>query len=678
MTKRSLQLTAPIKIQAAEGENGGPPTFEVVAYTGAALQLGGWDRPVVVDLDGMSFGNSLVANLDHDRTKRVGHVTAKQIQNGQLTLAGAASAATEARREVIESAADGFVWQASIEANPGKVIAVGKDKTITANGQTHTGPLYHVTQSTLKGFAFVSHGADDNTAVSIAAESDDSNPKGRAMDPKVKAWCEKMGLDVESLSDDQIKNITADYAGREGQRPPADPPRPEGWNELKAETKRRHEINAYALKICDGRHPNEIDAIERLAASAIESGQSLTDFKLGILEASTPAARLPINGGNRANGLTNRILEAAICQAGRLEDAEKHFTDQEMQAAHDRFGGRISLNQVLMIGAEANGYRSDYASKVTIEANNAAFGLTAPNRIQASGFSNVNIPTMLSNIANKFLRRGWDSVDMTPLRIAAIRNVSDFKTITTTSLVGDLTFEKVGKDGQIKHGDLGEVTYTNKADTYARMLAITRQDIINDDLGALTDTPRRLGRGAGLKLNDIFWTEFLNNSTFFASGNSNVSTVDGQLGDNGLSEAEVIFMDQTDPDSNPLNIMPEILLVPTALKHTAQKLMDSDRNKGDTDGPDANIWRGRFRVESSPYMSNASYTGYSAVAWYLLANPNTMPVIEIAALNGRVEPVVESTDAAFNVLGAEQRGYSDVGVSKQEYRGGVRADGSAP
>jgi hypothetical protein len=75
-------------------------------------------------------------------------------------------------------------------------------------------------------------------------------------------------------------------------------------------------------------------------------------------------------------------------------------------------------------------------------------------------------------------------------------------------------------------------------------------------------------------------------------------------------------------------------------------------------------------------MSNASYTGYSAAAWYMIADPAEMPVIEIAALNGRVEPVVETADADFNVLGVQMRGYSDIGVALQEYRGGVRADGS--
>src|SRR5690606_39835549 len=54
-----------------------------------------------------------------------------------------------------------------------------------------------------------------------------------------------------------------------------------------------------------------------------------------------------------------------------------------------------------------------------------------------------------------------------------------------------------------------------------------------------------------------------------------------------------------------------------------------------------------------------------------LADPNEMPVMEIAALNGRVEPQVDAAEADFNTLGVQMRGYSDVGVARQEPRGGV-------
>ena len=94
-----LCMMGEVSIMAANGEPSGPPEFEVVAYTGGAMTLAGWDQPIVIDLEGMSFGNSLVANLDHDSSKRVGNVTSQTITDGRLVLSGVASAATEIEPE---------------------------------------------------------------------------------------------------------------------------------------------------------------------------------------------------------------------------------------------------------------------------------------------------------------------------------------------------------------------------------------------------------------------------------------------------------------------------------------------------------------------------------------------------------------------------------------------------
>lgn len=674
-TFTTIGMSAEVTIEAAaiEGADAkGPKRFTSVFYTGGLVTVKGWDQPVVIDLAGVEQGNVLVANLDHDKTKRVGNFDVTN-DGRQLVASGTASAATPSRDEVINSAKDGYKWQSSIEADPIQVETLAAGKTVSVNGQDITGPAYIVRKSTLKGFAFVSHGADDNTTVTIAAAAASPNFKGKEMKPEIKAWAEAMGLDVANANADQVATIEANYNGIN--KPKTVPPIAAGFEAVKAERERQESITAYALDKCDAQ-PQNIDAIRNLAEQAIEAKWSLDKFRLELFEASAPGPSTPWSN-RQDTRLTNRVLEAAVCVAGRFKDVEKIYDDQTLQAAHDQFPHGIGLNQLILLGAQANGYRTGHSSRVTVEAQRAAFGMTTPQSIRAAGFSSVNIGTITSNVANKFLRQGWNSVDMTPMRIAAIRSVRDFKTITTVSLTGDTEFQKVGAGGEIAHGTLGEESYSNKADTYARMLAITRTDYINDDLGALTDTPRKLGRGGGLMLNKIFWTKFLNNSAFFTSGRNNVNTAVADMTVGGLDATNVIFKSQTDPDGNPLGVAPRILLVPTALETKARTLMTSEKLKGSTNEPEDNPWRGRFTVESSEYMHNSLYTGYSAAAWYLLADPMDMPVIEIVALNGRVEPVIETADADFNVLGVQMRGYSDVGVELQEYRGGVRADGGA-
>jgi hypothetical protein len=128
--------------------------------------------------------------------------------------------------------------------------------------------------------------------------------------------------------------------------------------------------------------------------------------------------------------------------------------------------------------------------------------------------------------------------------------------------------------------------------------------------------------------------------------------------------------------------MPEILLVPNALYTAAQQLMNAteireDGNTGPKKYPTNNPHAGKFRVHRSSYLSNTLYTGNSTKAWYVLADPANMPVIEVAFLNGQETPTVESAEADFNNLGIQLRGFFDWGVRKQNFRGGVRLKGEA-
>lgn len=683
---------APVTILAAEGEGDakGPRKFSVTAYTGGAMKPAGFDLPLVVDLAGMTFGNSLIANLDHDRSLRVGHVTSKSKEGGRLTLSGVVSAMTPAAQEVVANADNGFPWQASIEADPQKIVEVAAGKEVTINGQQFTGPIYHVRKSVLKGFAFVSHGADDNTSAAITAAASHST-KGTDMKAEVREWFAAMApsVDIDALSAEEVANIEANYAGQRGKKattkPASDP-----FQARRLEATRQNEIRATADMFIEKR-PTDVDfinSIEEMVEHAIEAKMDAKEFRLKLYEASLPGPDT-VRIHRPEKGVTNRVLEAAVCQAGRLANVEQQFTDQELQLAHTRFPRGIGLNQLLLECADLNGYRGR-GRDVTIDAQRAAFGMVGPTAIRAQGWSTVDIGAIISNVANKFIREGWNTVDMTLMRIAAVRPVRDFKQITTISLWGDTEFEKLGAAGEIKHGTLGEVVYSGKADTYARMLAITRQDYINDDLGALTGAPRKLGRGGALKLNDIGWAAFLAGETngFFSAthntpgntGNSNFNTgvADATIG--GLTATERLFLDQVGPDGKPAGIDPAIVLVPTALKATMAALLDPQSRLitgASATLPDVNVFAGKFRLESSPYLHNTAYTGYSDAAWYMLADPAVLPALEIQALFGRVEPTIDSADTDFNTLGVQMRGYADIGCSLQEFRAAVKADGGS-
>jgi hypothetical protein len=334
------------------------------------------------------------------------------------------------------------------------------------------------------------------------------------------------------------------------------------------------------------------------------------------------------------------------------------------------------LQELLLEAAWANGYsgRNFRDHRAVMR---AAFG----HSIEASSVSNIDIGGILSNVANKFLLDGFFSVERTWRNICAVRNVSDFKTVTSYRLIGKDQYELVAPGGELKHGNLGSESYTNRADTYGLMMAVDRRDIINDDLGAITTVPRKLGRGSGLKINDVFWTIFMNNSAFFTAGNKNFLTgTDTVLSIDGLTKAEVAYYDLVDSDGKPIGTMPAVMLVPTALSAIGSQLYKSMEMRDNTANariPITNPHVGKFRVEVSRYLANALYTGNSSKAWYLMTDPNDLPLIEVAFLNGQEAPTIETADADFNVLGVQMRGYHDFGVALQDPRAAIKCKGEA-
>lgn len=199
--------------------------------------------------------------------------------------------------------------------------------------------------------------------------------------------------------------------------------------------------------------------------------------------------------------------------------------------------------------------------------------------------------------------------------------------------------------------------------------------MINDDLGALTDLPKQLGRGGALGLSKDFWTVFLNNAAFFVAGNNNVST--GVFGSAALASAFNVFRKLKDTSGNFIMSTPRVLLVPPELELAAEQLRTATNVIGapTTPVPETNIWAGKFEVVTSPYLSDPTITGNSAVAFYLLADPNDLAAVEVAFLNGQETPIVDTAEADFNRLGIQMRGYFDYGVALQDPASGVRSTG---
>jgi hypothetical protein len=132
---------------------------------------------------------------------------------------------------------------------------------------------------------------------------------------------------------------------------------------------------------------------------------------------------------------------------------------------------------------------------------------------------------------------------------------------------------------------------------------------------------------------------------------------------------------QTDPDGNPLALIPKILLVPPDLEPAANELYKSAQfNTGGSattaQVASTNIWAGRYQPVSSVYLTNTT-------AWYLVADPSDLPAIEVKFLNGVQQPTVETADTDIDTLGTQMRGFWDFGVAFVNPRAAIKSKGAA-
>lgn len=642
----TIQLSDAVTFDVAEtltaADGAGEPvkikTFSATVYTGAEMKPKSfYGSCVIVDLDGMTVKDTMPALRSHDPEKIVGHTTAV-VNNGKtVKVQGKMSGVGDDAKEIVALIANGFPWQMSVGANIERTEYVEAGATAVVNGKKFAGPGYVVRQSSLYEVSFVALGADGATNAKIAASRSD-----HSMTPEeIAAMREKALKDQREAAAEESNRISA--------------------------------IN----RVCAEQGNPLHNATDTVAALAIREGWTVERATERAELVALRAGRANINtgtGGARDGGAINPdVMQCALMSAAKLPGVEKLFAGPVLEQSHKQYKGRASLQEIILQCARANGYHGSHR-----------FAGNERSILQAA-FSSADISGILSGTVNKFLMEGYNSVDLSYQKLAVKRTVTDFKTVTSYRLTTGAELEEVAPDGVIPHGQLGEESYPNQAKTLAKMFAVTYQDLRNDDIGAISAVPKKLGRGGILALNKRFWTAYLATlSTFYTTGRGNViSGGTSTLTAVGLGLAYAAYLNLKDGDNenNPLGVMPKFLVVGPSLAVAAMTLNQSTQfNTGGAattaQVPNANIFAGKFEPVISSYVENTTITGAVAGQWFLQADPNDEPLMEIAYLDGVEYPTVESAETDFNTLGIQMRGVFHVGVARQSYRGAIRAVGS--
>ena len=236
--------------------------------------------------------------------------------------------------------------------------------------------------------------------------------------------------------------------------------------------------------------------------------------------------------------------------------------------------------------------------------------------------------------------------------------------------------ELVPEGGEFKEKTISEEKEEYSIATYGAIFSITRQTIINDDLDAFSRIPAHLGRAAKRTIEKTVYSILNNNPVMgdgkplFSSQHGNLAT-GADINEDSLNEMRKLMGSQKDPDGNLIYLRPGYLIVPPSLATTAALWMKSTYLPGN--GHVTNIWQGWADIIETPYVS--ADAGGSDTAWYVIADPKLIDTVEVAFLDGKSEPDLE-TERGFDVDGIRFKVRIDFGAAPVDWRGMFKNPGA--
>lgn len=683
----------PLEIKAADGE-AKSPEFTMQAYGGGRLHLGNFPHPAVIAAEGVEVhggADTIPILRDHDGKRPVGHGK-PIVASDSLQVEGTISQTSDDARQIVEASRNGYPWQASIGGRmTEKPTFVKAGKTVTVNGRRQSGPVYVVNAFMWTETSVVSVGADaDRATTSIAATQD---PKGLDMD--FQDWLEAQGF--EDVNDAQRQTLRAAYDAEHKSDDALELEKLKASNaldEMRAEavtvSKELKKISRIAAQYGDRCDDSLIDSLE---AKALTGKISAETFELELLKASRP---LPNGSGTAPTyaGADCNAITAALCNSIGMDEesvADSLKAEVGVKAADKAMNDAATLrgfNVHKLIHTVLHAHGRSVSPGQGIDDSVLASALECGSNIRASaGFSTVSLPGILSRVANKAMLQSYNSGAGIAREFCAETDTTDFKQFDRYRMTEAGDFEEIGATGEIKNSTLTEETLSNQVKTYGRMFGITRQMLINDDLGAMLAIPSLLGKMAARTLEKSVISLLANASTGAASTNFFFSTSTAKkkanyaagaataLDIDALGTAYKLFLDQVDSQGNPIMVEPSLLLVTNKNAVNARKLFNDASYRftnADTKETTENQWQGMFRPLVSPFLSQL---GTTEDEYYLLPAPTDTAVINIAYLRGQRAPVISQSDVDFQQLGVQMRGVFDFGVALWDQRLAVKMAG---
>ena len=393
-----------------------------------------------------------------------------------------------------------------------------------------------------------------------------------------------------------------------------------------------------------------------------------------LVALATPASELPRDPGHVEPGVDARdkFVTGATLALSIRAGLEKRDTGNEFQGQTLCQIGAAALERS---GISARGLTQDGIAR----------------RVLAS-HTTSDFPQLLSNVAGKMLREAYGNFPNTYQQIAHIGSVSDFKVHPRIQMGSFNNLATIPEGGEYSYGTITEDYENAQAETKGKAIQLTRQMMVNDDLGGFTRRSMLLGRSAARSVNSDLYAYITSGSgnhgpttsdtgQFFNDTAQTTAGGHGNLTDTGtamtvasISLGRKQMRQQKDKGlKETLNILPKVLLVPVGKEDLAWAVINSTTDVSQSNSAKKNYVQevARLDLVSDPYLDDVS-----ATAWYLFADPqDAAAAFEVVFLDGVSEPFLDDM-IDFDTDSMKFKVRLDYGIANGDWRGAYMNDGA--
>lgn len=426
--------------------------------------------------------------------------------------------------------------------------------------------------------------------------------------------------------------------------------------------------------------------VQEVKSAPVETGLTQADLQKAMEQERKRTSEITamfrdfdVEGADEAIVLGKSIEEAREMVMDQLRARNKGVSITMGEAESDKF--RAAAQDAVLMAAgipvadaapganELRGYSMIELARESLQRENvkANFGDNMELARQAIN-STSTFPAIMSNLANKSVMTGFNEAETTFQIWAGKGSNRDFKEAARVALSEAGNLELVPEGGQFQQDFLGEASARTKVATYGKLFSLTRQAIINDDLGLFSKIATKYGSAAKRLVNKMVYAQLTGNVkmqddvALFDSKHGNVAGTAEALSVQAIAKAITAMRRQKGITGDAtLNITPKYLVVPPELEMTAYQIVNSTAAVDGVNSGVVNPYKGRFVVVADAELTDPT-------AWYLVADATQHDTIEVTYLNGVETPRLE-TRQGFDVDGIEYKVAFDCGVSALDFRG---------